>query len=181
VKVDEYDQFIEPLRNRELDFYVADISEIRAAPDVNITRVPPQEIVWFCRPGHPLAGRGALQLAALFQYPVVLPALPRWATDWIGTNTNGQKKETSAASPFRPAVTCSHFSALKAMVLNSDSVCGTTRPAIKADFRANRFAHLPVSGAPAYSDAGIVSLKGRTLSPIAVKLIDEIEQQIRNW
>jgi hypothetical protein len=67
------------------------------------------------------------------------------------------------------------------MVLNSDSVCGTTRPAIKADFRANRFAHLPVSGAPAYSDAGIVSLKGRTLSPIAVKLIDEIEQQIRNW
>lgn len=172
VHVDNFAQFPERLRHRELDFFIADITAIRTAPEFEIIAVPAQEVVWFCRPGHPLAAQKPVSLAEFFRYPIVVPMLATWVTAWFTEHYPGN------LGTFRPALTCSHFSTLKAVVENSDAISGAIHAALVGDFLEKRFVPIPLKAPKLHANAGIVSLKGRSLSPAALALVTELQEQM---
>lgn len=178
VQVDNFAQFPERLRHRELDLFIADVTQIKGESEFEIMAVPAQEGVWFCRPGHPLAGRRSVTLDDFFRYPIVLPMLTTWLAAWFAENYPAGRREKSG--PFRPALSCSHFSTLKAVVQNSDAICGAAPTALASDFRQKRFVRVPLNAPRLYTNPGIVSLKGRSLSPAALALIGEIQEEMMN-
>ena len=55
IHVDQYTVFPEMLRDRHIDFFIADITELKEAGDLMIRKLTPSRFQWFCRKGHPLA------------------------------------------------------------------------------------------------------------------------------
>ena len=55
VRTDHWAQLSQWLFEGKLDLLVADISELRRDRRVNVIHVPTEQLVWFCRRGHPLA------------------------------------------------------------------------------------------------------------------------------
>jgi DNA-binding transcriptional LysR family regulator len=175
IHVDNFNQFPERLRRREMDLFIADITLIEGDQDFEIIEVPPQEGVWFCRPGHPLAGQRSVSLEEFFRYPIVLPMLTPWAREWLVKNHPSGDRER--AEQFRPALVCSHFSTLKAAVRNSDCLSGAIAAAMVDEFAEGRFVPVDLKAPKLYSKPGIVSLKGRSFSPTALALMAEVKEQ----
>lgn len=172
VQVDNFGQFPERLRERKLDFFIADVSAIESDPDFEIRTIPPQAGIWFCRPGHPLAGKRSVSLREFFSYPIVLPMLPAWLDAWFAKHQPKGRR----AEPFRPALLCSHFSTLKAVVRHSDAISGAIPAALSQDLREARFVPLALSAPEVRARPGIVWMRGRSLTPPAIALISEIER-----
>jgi DNA-binding transcriptional LysR family regulator len=172
VQVENFAHFPERLRKRDLDFFVADVSAIESDPEFEIRAIPPQEGIWFCRPTHPLARRRSVTLREFFNYPIVLPMLPAWLDAWFARH----HPKGGKAGPFRPALVCSHFSTLKAVVRHSDAISGAIPAALAQDLRDRRFVALALSAPKVRAKAGIVWMRGRSLPPAALALISEVER-----
>jgi DNA-binding transcriptional LysR family regulator len=167
-----YYAFAPLLRERKLDFFAADITEIEIDPDLVVRPFPNQAITWFCRAGHPLAGREGVSPAEFFSYPIALPSLPGWAQHWFDRQAPGGK------DGFRPAFESNHYPSLKTIVENSDAVSGSIRAALGEDLRAGRIALIGLDAPPLAANAGLVHLKGRSLAPAAQAFIEELDRQI---
>jgi DNA-binding transcriptional LysR family regulator len=66
VNVDHYTRFLELLRQRAIDLFVADVTPVKSDPELEIIPVPLDEVLRFVHPRHPMAGRGPLPLGRLF-------------------------------------------------------------------------------------------------------------------
>jgi DNA-binding transcriptional LysR family regulator len=174
IHVDQYAVFPEMLRNRHIDFFIADITELDGAGDLTIRKLAPSSFRWFCRKGHPLAKRKSVPFQDVLAYPVVLPELPAWAREWFATRMPGGTVTSAMMPPFRPAVICSHFSTLKSIVRESDAISALTELALKRKPYVNEYTMIDYKGMTPSSNPGIVTLKKRPLSPAAVWLIDEV-------
>ncbi|MCP5488378.1 MAG: LysR family transcriptional regulator [Verrucomicrobia bacterium] len=169
--IDNYSRFPTLLRSRELDLFIADISELDDASDLVITQVPPQPIIWFCRKGHPILDQSSVTFMELLKYPIVAPSPPRPMRDHL--NQSARSK-----APFEISIVCSHYSTLKTIVDNSHCICGGIEPLIRDDVAAGNLAVIPVSDFTMNSNPGLVTLKNRRLSPAAEALIREIQHQL---
>ena len=173
LQVGPFEVFPTLLRERRLDFFVADITHLERSGDLAMRPIPPMELVWFARPDHPLAGRRRVTPEAFFSYPLAIPAAPVWGQAWL------DKHAPAHLLPFRPAVECSHYPMLRQIVKGSDAISTCVASPLADDVRAGRIALLDVDLAKAYSRAGIVTLRHRSLSPAAKALIAELETEIR--
>jgi DNA-binding transcriptional LysR family regulator len=174
IHVDQYPVFPEMLRDRHIDFFVADIAELQEAGDFTVRKLAPSRFRWFCRKGHPLTTRQAVPFPEVLAYPVVLPELPVWARAWFAPYPARDAAARASLPPFRPSAICSHFSTLKSIVLESDAVSALTELALRQKSYARDFAMIDYAGITPSSNAGIVSLKKRPLSPAAFRLIEEV-------
>jgi DNA-binding transcriptional LysR family regulator len=167
VHVDNFSRFPDMLRIGEIDFFVADITQLIRAADLDIQPLPGQEIVWFCRPGHPLLAKKKISRTDVLGYPVVAPELPRWAAEQL---------QTPGLAQVRPTVICSHYSTLMHIVVHSDCVSGALEPTVAAEFAAGRLVRIPVRDLVLHAHPGIVALRNRALSPAARALMEEIQR-----
>jgi len=172
IHVDNFAVFPDMLRDRAIDLFIADISELREAGDLLIRKLAPSRFQWFCRKGHPLARRKAVPFADVLAYPVVFPQLPVWGREWFAEQMTS--KASALMPPFRPSVICSHFSTLKSIVRESDAVSALTELALQRESYAREFAVIDYEGMTPSSNPGIVSLKKRPLSPAALRLIEQV-------
>jgi DNA-binding transcriptional LysR family regulator len=173
IHVDHYSVFPEMLRDRHIDFFIADITELKEAGDFVIRKLTPSRFQWFCRKGHPLAKRKAVSFQDVLAYPVVLPELPVWAREWFAHHLP-PGADHSISPPFHPAVICSHFSTLKSIVQESDAVSALTELALRRKPYVKEFATIDYSGKTPSSNPGIVTLKRQAPSPAAQRLIEEV-------
>jgi DNA-binding transcriptional LysR family regulator len=172
IQVDHYAVFPDMLRDRHIDFFIADIAELKESKDLLIRKLAPSRFQWFCRKGHPLAKRKAVPFPDVLAYPLVLPELPVWGREWFAGRMSAVTSTVSP--PFRPAVICSHFSTLKSIVQESDAVSALTEVALSRGSYAREFAVIDYAGMTPSSNPGIVTLKKRPLSPAALRLIKEV-------
>jgi DNA-binding transcriptional LysR family regulator len=71
------------------------------------------------------------------------------------------------------AVECDDVGLLKQIALATDTVLASTHPAVQAEVAAGQFRQLEMQGLPRlHSAMGIVSLKGRSHSPMAQFAVD---------
>lgn len=174
IHVDHYSVFPDMLRDRQIDFFIADVTELKEAGDLAIRTLTPSRFQWFCRKGHPLAKRKSVPLPDLLAYPVVLPELPIWAREWFADCLPQSSATHAFLPPFHPSVICSHFSTIKCIVRKSDAVSALTELALRRKPYAGEFAVIDYPGITPSSNPGIVTLKKRPLSPPALRLIEEV-------
>jgi DNA-binding transcriptional LysR family regulator len=156
------------LSERTVDFLVADHTLIPADEQLEHQMLADREVMFYCRAGHPLAGRHPIQLEEFFSYPLFGPPLPEWAHEWVA------KHRPSDAPLETLRLECNHHSLLKAAVLASDGISGAPFSVIEAEVDLGRLAVLNLEAAPTHHPAAIFWLKSNPPSPAGRLLIDEL-------
>lgn len=167
-QVGRVDEFVGALRERRLDFIVGDLKSVLYPADIETIPFPEIEIVWFCRPGHPLVGRAGIRPDELFRYPLVLPSLPVWGQQWL------ERVLPLELRPLRAVFECSHYPSLVSVVASGDSVCASTSLSVADDLAAGRVALLDVAGPHLSLRSGVMYLRTRSLSRPGELLIQEM-------
>ena len=157
------------LRDRKIDFFIADYTLLSGTSDLEILPLEPQEIVFFCRKGHPLADVGEIGVDDFFSYPHVGPPLPQWAEEWLRNN-----RPQGFASQFL-RLECSHHALLKNVVETSDAISGAPRWVIQSELDLGRFSIVRLPLAPMHNRAGVVWLADRPPTAAGKLLIEELQ------
>jgi len=77
-------------------------------------------------------------------------------------------------SPFVNRIECENYAMLKRLVINSNCVSAALTSTIAQEVAAGTIAALKVKAPQISTQAGVVTLRGRTLAPLAEALIDDI-------
>jgi len=174
VEVNNADFLAAHLRAEELDFYLADVRNVVAAPDLAIIRVAQLSGGFYVRSGHPLLASGRITGAALLPYGIASVRLPEAVQAGLGALMG---LEPGKRLPL--AVECDDLNLLKSLALSSDTVIGSTDVGSVQDVQAGPLVRLDVADIPPMSaDMAIVSLKGRSYSLMAQFAVDFIFQQV---
>jgi DNA-binding transcriptional LysR family regulator len=149
------------LLGQELEFFVADVSELVSNPSLSIEVLPRQSGTVFCRTQHPLTKKLRLEWQDLLNYPMALPKLPEHMESYLH----------AVSMPFggmKRRLECDNFAFLTSVVAGSDAL-GLAPKAMLLDMTsAGLLVSLNVDGMEELSTGfGIVQLKGRKLSPAA--------------
>ena len=165
VRVDHWRQLTEWLLAGEIDLYVADITEASEDERLDCTPLPAEELVWFCRAGHPPPAPTSVARGDILSYPIATPRMPRWARSWFaeafGDETPARPTDSLAT------VECEYYPMLKRIVLTSDSISAALPSTIRSELDDGDLVALPLDAPSLTTLAGIVQLRDRTPSPLA--------------
>lgn len=168
--IENWQNLHQRLLDDELELFVADCSELRDDPRLEIQPLRVHESRLCCRPGHPLLAAATLDLAALQGFPLAGPRLPRDAQQGLAA-AQGREQPLD--------VQCDDVLLLKELVRNSDVICVATWDVIAADVAAGCLAALPwprlLGGAsPRGSAYALVRHASRSLSPAADAFVQRL-------
>lgn len=155
------------LRAEELDFYVADLRQVVAAPDFTLQAIGRQHAAFYVRAGHPLLARSALKLADLLPYGLASVRIPQAVqavlAQLLGPDTT-----------FSLAVECDSLAVIRSLAETTDTVIGYPCPEPGSE-AAQILVRLDIADLPLlFADMGVVSLKGRSHSPMALFAIEQL-------
>jgi len=171
-----WDELVQRLRARALDFFVAETSVLAREPDLEVVPLPVQHPVYFfVRAEHPLADQRDVRAADVFAWPFVTPSRipPRLLDPLIAAHREGSARLPSARP--LPAIQCNGLSAIKRIVAHSNAVSASILPCIDDELEFGRFVLLGTEPWLALR-YGIVSLAGRPWTQTAVKLREFVLQ-----
>lgn len=168
VTVNNTEYLSQHLRAEELDFFVADLRNIETSPDFAVEGIGHLAASFYVRPSHPLLSGASPRFADLLPYGVASVRIPA-AVQALLVQSLGLEP----GSRFPLAVECDSVEVLKTLAQTTDAVAACPDQGVVAELAEGRLARLDVADFPTtYSDVGVVSLKGRTHSPIAEFAID---------
>jgi DNA-binding transcriptional LysR family regulator len=148
--------FLRALLREEIDCFVGDCTDALADPRFEVLRLKPEAAVWVCRDGHPLAGEGRTDLAALAGYPLAVPTLPRGAQPFL-----------DAIGP-RAVVRCDDLVLLRRLVLAGETVGILPHAFAAADLAAGTLRELALESASFVTEIGVALRIGtRSAQPLA--------------
>jgi DNA-binding transcriptional LysR family regulator len=128
-----------------------------------IERLGRLKIAVMARAGHPLAYAGSVSLAELEAYPVA----------------SAIELPTGGMSGNAGAFVCDNFHVLRETVLRTDCVWMSSPAFLADDLRAGRMVQLGVGELPpGHSDICLVSKRGRTRSPAAAAVAEEVRAML---
>jgi DNA-binding transcriptional LysR family regulator len=164
-----WDELLQQLRSRELDFFVAETSTLQREPDLEVVPMPSGHSLHFvARSGHPLAQRGNVGLADVFDWPFVSPSrIPPRILDPLLAAHRTSSQQRPAARPF-PSIQCNGIAPVKRILANSDAVSASILSCIANELEAGQFVLLGTEPW-LHLHYGIVSLKGRPWTQAAEK------------
>lgn len=173
VDVNNADHLVAHLRAEQLDFYMADVRNVVAAQDLNITTMARLSAGFFVRAGHPLLAHGPITGAALMRYGIASVRVPEVVQVGLGALLG---LEEGKRLPL--AVECDDLSLLKSIAMTTDTVIGNTDAGTEHDVQAGRLVRLEIAGIPPlFAEMAIVSLKGRSYSLMAQFAVNFIVRQ----
>ena len=173
VEVNNADYLAAHLRAEELDFYLADMRNVIAAADLTIAPVAKLSGGFYVRAGHPLLAQAVVTAASLLPFGIASVRLPEAVQVGLGALMGlGDGKRVPLA------VECDDLSLLKSLAETTDTVIGSTDAGTVQDVASKRLVRLEVTDiAPLFADMAVVSLKGRSYSPMAQFAVDFIVRQ----
>jgi DNA-binding transcriptional LysR family regulator len=170
VEVNNWVYLAEHLRNEELDFFVADTRDLLSGTDLEVSLLARQLGGFYVRTGHPLLKKNVARAADLILFGIAtvrLPHIIRAALTQILSLDDG------ALLPF--ALECDDVQTLKRTAIGSDTVLAIVHAAVLDEVAAGSLHPLIFPGIPSlYSEMGIVSLRGRSHSPVADFVIERL-------
>lgn len=169
-RVGDFQELPALLRDRQIDIGIGEYSAVEHEPDLTILPLPPQEVVFVCRPGHPLdrPQGGPVTLAEFFHYPLVATGLPGWAVRWLRQH-HPERAGTEGLS-----VTCNHFPLLKTIIARSDAVSGMPAGVARPEMEAGLLVPIRLESPPLVNRGGVIHLRDRSLSPAARLLVEAL-------
>ncbi len=165
---------LERLLTEELEFFVAEVSDLPTEPRIEVEPLGRQQVQLFARQGHPLAGQPC-SFAQVWQAGLAGPKLTSAAkalvTHLLGLPP-GQAPEL--------AIECDQVPLLRALALGSDTVVAAPQAGLDDELRAGLIVRLEIHDLPpVYSEIGLVTLRKRTPSPMAQRAIDCVREIAR--
>lgn len=170
VEESNWKQLLERLRKESIEFFVSDTNELPQEAALTVHPLPTQQVEFYARAGHPLAANGCT-FAQVWEFGLASATPPAMMQEALAA-TLGQ-----AASAAAPALECDNFAILRAVAFSTDTVLASPRAPVAAEVDAGTLVRLAVRDAPVLIvRPGIVSLTGRTPSPMAQCAMTCIEQ-----
>lgn len=168
VEVNNATYLAEHLRAEELDFYVADLRNIPASSEFSVARIGRQTASFYVRKGHPLLRAADAPGRSLLPYGVASVRVPEKILLVLGSLMGLPE---GVRLPL--ALECDDLHLLKAVAMGTDTVLACADAGALQEVADGRLVRLNTPGIPAqFSDLGVVSLKGRSYSPMAQYAVD---------
>ena len=163
VRTGNWELLADDLRAEELEFFVADTRDLPSDPALVVRPLTRLHAGFFVRATHPLACATAPTLQALWHYGVLSVRIPAAVQHMLA-----RKLELPEGWAPPLALECDDIHTLLQVALDSDSVLAAPREALVPALQAGILVPLQVSDLPpVFSDMGVVTLRGRTPSPMA--------------
>jgi len=151
------------LREESIEFFIAHARELPREADLSIRPLHRELGGLFVRDGHPLIGRSPLSLKEVWTYGVASVRLPMEVRSAF-VKIMGLPPESSLPI----SLECDDIETLKRVALTTDTVLASTLWAVSSDVSRGALVPLSVDDLPAVgTEMGIVTLRGRTSSPMA--------------
>lgn len=168
VEVNNASYLAEHLRAEELDFYIADRRNIDATSDFDVTLIGRLSGGFYVRSGHPLLSRPTVNGPDLMPYGLASVRVPEVILRQLAP-VMGFPDGTLLPL----ALECDDLNLLKTVAMNTDTVLACADTATTQEVETAKLFRLVVAGLPPmFSDMGVVSLKGRSFSPMAQFAVD---------
>ncbi|RQP22405.1 LysR family transcriptional regulator [Piscinibacter terrae] len=163
VEVSNWQQLFKRLLEEDIEFFVADTRDLPVQPNVQIRKLRREPGGFFVRAGHPLGRKKPVTIQQVWEHGVASVRLP------VGVREVIARLLDAAPGNGPPvALECDDVETLKRVALDSDTVLGAPLAAVEPEVAAGTLRRLAVTGLPEMvSEMGVVSLRGRTPSPMA--------------
>ena len=172
IQMDAPDVLGRAMKSRTLDFAVAESSVLEQDPEFElVARLAPIPACFVARTKHPLRSKATVSIADLFAYPFaqVTSFPPRILKPMLA-----QRAQVRGELPPFPSIECPSFMLAKCAILESDAVTVASLVLIAEELRSGQIA--PILEQPwMQSTWGIFKLRGRSIGPAALALIDEVQ------
>jgi DNA-binding transcriptional LysR family regulator len=170
VEINNWHMLHERLHAEDIEFFVADVSDLPVDPALEIRSIGRQPGSLYARREHALARRES-SLAEVWAYGVAATRLPVAVKGALAALLGLPAGEAAAL-----ALECDDTALLKRVALETDTVLAATDAAVRDEVDAGTLVRLKVRGLPAlHAQMGLAVLRNRTLSPTAQRVIVEIE------
>jgi len=171
VEISNWHLLLDRLRVEDIEFFVADTRDLPADPTLHLRPLRREPGAFYVRAGHPLlATRKPAALAAVWACGVASVRLPVGVRSVIAGLLG-----LASADELVLALECDDVEILKKVALACDSVLAAPQAAVERELKAKTLRALPVAGLPPlFSEMGVVTLRGRTPSPMAELIISRL-------
>lgn len=171
--INHWEYLLAMLFAKSIDIFVGDVEELDRGKNVDIVELAREQIVWYCRPGHPLLAKKTVLPADAAAFPIVAPYRPRRLDRWL--------RQVFAETPLIRrqgriafALECDDYDVLRRTAASSDCIGALPQSSLKEAFKTGELVELPFQPAIPWSATGIVYLKDRMLPPAGEVLIQDI-------
>ena len=167
VEISNWQLLLVRLREEDIEFFVADTRDLPANDLLQVRALRHEPGGFYVRSGHALAGRKPVTLQQVWAQGVASVRLPTGVQAVIARLLG-----EAASTELSVALECDDVQTLKEVALACDLVLAAPHAAVEAEVAAGTLHPLVVAGLPPlYSDMGVVTLRGRTPSPMADLII----------
>jgi len=167
VEVSNWQLLLNRLLEEDIEFFVADTRDLPANDLLQVRALRHEPGGFYVRSGHALAGRKPVTLQQVWAQGVASVRLPTGVQAVIARLLG-----EAASTELSVALECDDVQTLKEVALACDLVLAAPHAAVEAEVAAGTLHPLVVAGLPPlYSDMGVVTLRGRTPSPMADLII----------
>ena len=167
----DWDELLQGLRSRELDFFVAETSTLQKEAEFDVVSLQIEHPLYFiARAGHPLAVLDTVTATEVFAWPFVSPGRvpPRILDPMLAAHRDSARRGQSPR-PF-PSIQCNGLGPVKRIVEASDAVTGTLLSCVARELESGQFVVLGTEPW-LHLHYGIVSLRGRPWTHAAQELL----------
>jgi len=163
VEVGNWESLARQLRAEHIELFVADVRDVEPGSELSIRSFRRERGAFFVRPEHPLASLTSVSLAQLWHYGVASVRLPTSVQRSIAGLLG-----LSAGAALPLALECDHIATLKRAAMATNTALAITPAAVTAELDRGELLPLVIHDlGDVYSEVGIVTLRGRSLSPLA--------------
>jgi DNA-binding transcriptional LysR family regulator len=160
--------------NEAADLGIADLTGLRGDDRLEVERVTQLDLLFFCRPDHPLLERRSLNVGDLESYPLAFPRLPPGFEAYRPLDPIVDE----ATGDLLPYLDVNDSATARAVVAASDALGAATPVQIETAVRSGELRVLPFRAPWLAVELGFVRLRGRPISPAAaayMQIVREIE------
>lgn len=155
------DQLVAELLGDRIEMIIGNNWNLGRMPGTELERLGRVKIAAMVRAGHPLAQAGRVTLAELEDYPVASAV------------------ELPSGSGAAGSIVCDNFHVLREAMLRTDCSWMSSPTFLAEDLRAGRVVALDIAGlSPVQSDICLVFKRGRTRSPAAIAVADQVRSML---
>ncbi len=166
VEIANWQLLVERLQREELEFFVADTRDLPADPLLHVAPLAPEPGGFYVRAEHPLPQRKAVSLQQVWSHGVASVRLPGEVRAALARLLG------VAPAALSLALECDDLQVLKSTALACDLVLAAPHRAVASEVAAGALRALAVADLPPlFSLPGVVTLRGRTPSPMAEHVI----------
>lgn len=166
---------------RTVDLGIAEISNLEGDEQFVTELIGQHRGRMFCRPGHPVLGRGPVSLGQLLDFPWVATRLPPRMADSLPESLGMAGARDPLNGDFVPAVEVDVPMQLTGFLNGSDALVFASLGIMEAELLAGRAKLVPMSGPEFLASYGFIYMKDRSLSPATqayMAMVRAIEKKI---